>query len=64
MERHPVNPWKIRDRMLNEMGCFANGISWAEWKAAALNWIFQEQGVRKRSCHSGNHPTQRATKQL
>jgi integrase len=20
MERHPADPWKVRDRMLNEMG--------------------------------------------
>lgn len=45
MERHAAEPWKVRDRMLNEMGWCAKGIPWAEWKAAALNRLFQEQGV-------------------
>lgn len=45
MERHPAEPWTVRDRMLNEMGWFSNGIPWAEWKAAALNRLLEEQGV-------------------
>ncbi len=45
MERHPADPWKARDRMLTEMGWCSKGIPWAEWKAAALNRLFQEQGV-------------------
>jgi hypothetical protein len=31
--------------MLNEMGWRPKGIPWAEWKAAALNRLFQEQGA-------------------
>jgi hypothetical protein len=45
MEQHPADPWTVRDRMLNEMGWCSKGIPWAEWKAAALNRLFQEQGV-------------------
>ena len=45
MEQHPAEPWKVRDRMLNEMGWCLNGVPWAEWKAAGLNRLFQEQGV-------------------
>jgi hypothetical protein len=45
MERHPVDPWKVRDRTLSEMGWCAAGMAWAEWKAAALNRLFQEQGA-------------------
>ena len=45
MEQHPAEPWKVRDRMLNEMGWCSKGTPWAEWKAAALNRLFQEQGV-------------------
>jgi hypothetical protein len=45
MERHPVEPWKVRDRMLNEMRWHSKGIPWADWKAAALNRLFQEQGA-------------------
>ncbi len=45
MERHPAEPWKVRDRMLNEMGWCSKGIPWAEWKAAALNRLFQEHGA-------------------
>lgn len=48
MERHPAEPWGVRDRMLNEMGWCSKGIPWAEWKAAALNRLFQEQGVTGR----------------
>jgi len=44
MELHPADPWKIRDRMLNEMGWCSKGTPWAEWKAA-LNRFCQEQGV-------------------
>jgi hypothetical protein len=45
MEQHPAEPWKVRDRMLNEMGWCPKGIPWAEWKAAALNRLFREQGA-------------------
>lgn len=37
MERHPAEPWKVRDRMLNEMGWCSKGIPWAEWKAAGTS---------------------------
>ena len=45
MERYAAEPWKVRDRVLNEMGWCSKGIPWAEWKAAALNRLFQEQGA-------------------
>src|SRR5262249_25150412 len=45
MEQHPAEPWKVRDRMLNEMGWCSKGIPWAEWKAAALKRMFRERGV-------------------
>ncbi|HTX36451.1 MAG TPA: hypothetical protein VME43_15585 [Bryobacteraceae bacterium] len=45
MQRNPAEPWKVRDRMLNEMGWCSKGIPWAEWKAAAPNRLFQEQGT-------------------
>jgi hypothetical protein len=45
MERHPAEPWKVRDRMLSEMGWCSKGIPWAKWKAAALNRLFREQGA-------------------
>ena len=45
MEQHPAEPWKVRDRMLNEMGWCSKGTPWAEWKAAALNGLSQEQGA-------------------
>jgi len=48
MEQHPAEPWKVRDRMLNEMGWCSKGTPWAEWKAAALNRLFQEQGVSRK----------------
>ncbi len=41
MERHPAEPWSVRNRKLNEMGWYSKGIPWAEWKAAALNRLFQ-----------------------
>jgi hypothetical protein len=43
MQRHPAEPWKVRDRMLDEMGWRSKGVPWAEWKAAMLNRLFQEQ---------------------
>jgi len=49
MGRHPDEPWKVRDRMLQEMGGCSNASSWADWKAAALNRLFLEQGVTGRS---------------
>jgi len=48
MEQHPAEPWKVQDRMLNEMGWCSKGTPWAEWKAAALNRLFQEQGVSRK----------------
>jgi hypothetical protein len=40
-----TDPWTVRDQMLNEMGWCSKSMSWAEWKAAALNRLFLEQGV-------------------
>lgn len=48
MQRHQDEPWKVRDRMLQEMRWRSKATSWAEWKAAALNRLFQEQGVTGR----------------
>ncbi|HJT89213.1 MAG TPA: hypothetical protein VJ732_15200 [Bryobacteraceae bacterium] len=48
MEMHPEQPWKVRDRMLQEMGWSSAADSWAEWKAAALNRLFQQHGVTGR----------------
>jgi len=45
MEPQPAEPWKVRDRMLKEMGWCSKGIAWAEWKAAEVNRLFQEQGT-------------------
>jgi hypothetical protein len=45
MERQPKEPWKVRDRMLQEMGWGGEVASWARWKAAALNRLFHKQGV-------------------
>lgn len=45
MEQHQAEPWKVRDRMLSEMGWCSNGMDWAERKVAALNRLFQEHGV-------------------
>ncbi len=47
MKRHPEEPWKVRDRMLQEMG-WSTPCSWAEWKASALNRLFQQQGLTGR----------------
>jgi hypothetical protein len=48
MERHSSEPWKIRDRMLQEIGWSSKAVSWAEWKAASLNRLFLEQGGTQR----------------
>jgi hypothetical protein len=48
MEKYPEEPWKVRDRMLQEMGWCSAAASWAEWKASALNRLFQQQGVIRR----------------
>lgn len=48
MERSPREPWKVRDRLLQEKGWCSKANSWAEWKAARLNRLFQEQGVTGR----------------
>jgi hypothetical protein len=45
MEKHPEEPWVIRDRMLEEICWSPNGIPWAEWKAKSLNELFQTQGL-------------------
>jgi hypothetical protein len=42
MQRNPAEPWKVRDRMLNELGWCAKGSAWADWKAPELNRLFQE----------------------
>jgi hypothetical protein len=34
--------------MLIEMGWRSKGVPWDEWKAAAVNRLFQEQGVTGR----------------
>jgi hypothetical protein len=51
MERHPAEPWTVRDQMLDEMGGWSKPIVWAESKAVMLNRIFQEQGVGGRAGH-------------
>ncbi len=51
MERHPVDPWKVRDRMLNEMGTCSKGIPWAAWKAATLNELFRRHGTTEQPGH-------------
>jgi hypothetical protein len=38
MERHPDEPWKVRDRMWKAETVAA----WTEWKAASLNRLFLE----------------------
>ncbi len=48
MERSLREPWNVRDRLLQEMGWCSKANSWAEWKAARLNRLFQEQGVTGR----------------
>ena len=48
MERSLREPWKVRDRLLQEMGWSSAANSWAEWKAARLNRLFQQQGVTGR----------------
>ena len=40
-----THPWKVRDRVPSEMDRCSEGTAWAQWKAAALNKLFQEQGV-------------------
>jgi len=48
MEGHPEEAWKVRDRMLQEMGWHSAASSWAEWKASALNRLFHRHGVTGR----------------
>ena len=48
MERSLREPWKVRDRLLHEMGWCSKANSWAEWKAARLNRLFKQQGVTGR----------------
>jgi len=48
MERHPDEPWKVRDRMLQEGKWCSIATSWPEWKATALNRLFLERGVTGR----------------
>jgi hypothetical protein len=45
MDRHPADPWKVRDRILREIGWFPKRCFWGQRKAATLNRLFQEQGV-------------------
>jgi hypothetical protein len=45
MERHVADPWSVRERMLKEMVWCSKRSTWADWKAATLNRLFQEQGV-------------------
>jgi hypothetical protein len=46
MERQPEEPWKVRDRMLKEMGWRSKGSLWAAFKAAApVEQRFQKQCV-------------------
>jgi len=45
LEQHPADPWKVRDRMLSEMGWCATGTPWAAWKAAGLNRQLRELGT-------------------
>jgi hypothetical protein len=45
MERHPAEPWKVRDQMSSEMGWCTKGTPWAEWKAANLNRLFRDSGA-------------------
>jgi hypothetical protein len=47
MEQSRVEPWTVRDRMLNEMGRSPKGTKWSDWKAAALNRLFQGQGATR-----------------
>jgi hypothetical protein len=51
MEREPADPWRIRNQMLSEMGYSPTPVSWDEWKASALNKLFEEQGVGGRRGH-------------
>jgi hypothetical protein len=44
MEKHAAEPWKVRDRMLEEMSWTPQGIPWATWKAEKLNQLFCELG--------------------
>jgi len=41
MERHPAEPWIVRDRLLKAMGWCPNGLGWPEWKMASLNRFFE-----------------------
>ncbi len=50
MERQSEEPWKVRDRMLKELGWRSKGIAWAERKASELNRLFQEQGLTGEAC--------------
>ena len=61
MERTPQEPWKVRDRMLQEMGWGSTASSWAEWKAAQLNRLFQGAGRHRaaRPDHGRDSPAWR-----
>ena len=45
MKREPDKPWKVRDRMLAEMGWNPEPVLWAQYQAERLNKLFQEQGA-------------------
>jgi hypothetical protein len=45
MQHHLVDPWNVRERTLGEMGWCPAATAWAEWQAATLNRLFQEQGA-------------------
>lgn len=40
MERQPAEPWRVRDRLLNEMGWRSKGIVWRDKKRRGLNQHF------------------------
>jgi hypothetical protein len=43
MQRHPAEPWNVRDRLLTKMGWCPQGVQWADRKAAAVDRLFQAQ---------------------
>jgi hypothetical protein len=47
MERHPAEPWKVRDRMLTEMGWCSKGIKWAGVEFGGHQSAFPRAGRRR-----------------
>jgi hypothetical protein len=45
IEVAPESPQAAGEQLPSEMDWCLRGISWADWKAAALNRLFQQQGV-------------------